>query len=270
MNGSYYPHGSVSVVAGVVAIIALAVNYMAFGSCFFVKVTNTTSLTAEDNNYIGFGVYYVEDLSRTENHSDSYCLPYTDEEKDLFFDAAWRTAAVFGWMAYIIGFTCTTTIICTACCPFPNSMLRVLAVSLFLCGVLNCLMMVGLASKICKEYDCTFSHGAGLYLLSSFMWMVCAVLMAKLPPPRPPPLKLASIELQIQQQQQASSSPPPTSPSEFQADQTKQCRESRNFIFPNVAAKTHARTGSNVTAETDLAPSPLTIISSYEWDLHVV
>lgn len=138
---------------------------------------------------LGFGLYTRQNKYRFddidaewEDWGDNYaCYEWTDSEQDLLFDSKWKAARVFGQIGSTIGVILMILTIVMACMSFSVIAVRVMAFASFVAGVCVFLTLLALASDICNEYDCEFSHGAGTSIGAGLAFMLTAIILAMTP-----------------------------------------------------------------------------------------
>jgi len=185
-----YPHGTVSVFAGALAIFSWAITWTASGTCHFVQVdlgeqlvdndiTGFPSTREEEDQWLSFGLFVHE------KYMDDYCTDYSSYQQDVLFDAKWRTARAFSGMADFFGFCVMVFTVLMACMATHPKFIRNLALACVLIGFLSIMMLVGLASQICKDmYECHLGRGTIYSIIGTTTWFMTAVCVAKIPPPK--------------------------------------------------------------------------------------
>ena len=123
------------------------------------RSTGTTGI-----GYIGYGAV-----------GDFQCSQYSEADREFYFDS---TFDVGGGITGIIGITTLVVMItaitmsCAACNP---CCLKCMGGTDIVLAILSCVAYVGFASDFCSTYNCSFSTGAGLNILSIFVFVLGAV-----------------------------------------------------------------------------------------------
>eukprot|EP00978_Attheya_sp_CCMP212_P015271 scaffold39354_cov59-Attheya_sp.AAC.2 len=168
----------------------MCANVFATYGCHYVDVDlrNQTTATAgvlwpdevpwgEDT--VGFGLYTRESNYWIDEDVDSNyaCRDWSDQDRDFFFDGPWKAARAMAVISTIFGFAVMVCTFIMPCVRFPLLVLKIMALLLVFSGILCFLSLVALASDICQDYDCVFSHSAGVAIAAGIMYFITACVL---------------------------------------------------------------------------------------------
>lgn len=151
---SVFPHGRRSVFVLLASLVAYFLNGSSAGTCYYMEVDSL------DGPLLSFDPVWVGPAGH--NLDNSWCDPWSDTERQFYFDSAMDTgfgmASASGLLALIcaIGACVLSCATCETCC------LKCLGVSFIVEGIFCLLSLIVLSSEFCDKYNCTFGIGAGL------------------------------------------------------------------------------------------------------------
>uniref|UniRef100_A0A7S2UC58 Claudin n=1 Tax=Attheya septentrionalis TaxID=420275 RepID=A0A7S2UC58_9STRA len=191
-----YPNGTaLGITVGILATVSFLLSVFATYGCHYVDVdlriqTPPISGWPDDDdipwgeNTVGFGLYTRESNYWTidENVDSNYaCRDWSERDRDFFFDGPWKAARAMAVISTIFGFAVMVCTFIMPCMRFPRFVLKIMALLLLLAGIFCFLSLVALASDICKDYDCVFSHSAGVAIAAGIMYFItgCVLYMMK-------------------------------------------------------------------------------------------
>jgi hypothetical protein len=172
---SIYPNGKIGILVLILAIFGYCLGAFANNNCFFVTVDLTGTDYFQGSQDAGFGFRFREDVTAY------YCVPYSQDEIDYFFDATWKAARAMALIANICGGVTLIITICLSCVSMPKTFLNFTTFLSAAAGFFQCLTFIAFSSDICKNFNCQFAWGAGCAIGAFLLYFVNACLLYKIP-----------------------------------------------------------------------------------------
>jgi hypothetical protein len=159
---SAYPNGACAgICAGTLVFISLIIGYLATFSCHMIEVKDS-----ETNINVGFGLFNREDLLNEYTYD---CVSYTEKQKDVIFDANWRSARAMGVLMVIFAIILGIVMLVIICCGIPKKGAIVLGVFSLLTSLFAFLELLMLNSEFCNKTDCKLGYSGGVAIVTGVL-----------------------------------------------------------------------------------------------------
>jgi hypothetical protein len=179
-TSSIYPQGRICIWVAISAAISFIANVNVSGGCYYVKVNNL--FPKFDGVYIGYGG--VEHLPPTSGYS--YCEFWSQSQRDLIWDAPWKTGLAFSILATIFSGGPLVVSFFFSCFSFDVMWIKICAYMMILSSLFTWLSYIGFAAGMCQGGNCTFSIGAGLALIAGLNSFWTALIFFRIQPYQAP------------------------------------------------------------------------------------
>eukprot|EP00978_Attheya_sp_CCMP212_P033668 scaffold137060_cov50-Attheya_sp.AAC.2 len=124
------------------------------------------------NNNVGFGLFGREDLINEDTFD---CISYTDNEKDVLFDANWRSARTMGALMVICAIILTIVMFVIICCGITKIGAIFLGVFSLLTSLFAFLELLVLNSELCDLNDCKLGYSGGVAIVTGVLFFFATI-----------------------------------------------------------------------------------------------